>query len=160
MRKILILILVFFSIQIRAQHDNAPITGVSDKRVMIYGLRNARVVADFQTTLENTDILISDGRIEAVGKNLVFPKGTIIYDLTGKTVYPAFIDAYAGNYGIKTQTSASNNNPYAAFLNPAQGGRSSSPPVPDARVADYWNDGINASYDFSSEFFSRSQSGR
>ncbi|HUX95220.1 MAG TPA: amidohydrolase family protein [Bacteroidales bacterium] len=152
MRKTLILILLFVSIQMRAQHDNAPVTGVSDKRIMVYGLRNARIVSDYQTTLENADILISDGRIEAVGKNLVFPEGTIIYDLTGKTVYPAFIDAYAGNYGIKTQPSSSGTNPYAAFMNPAQGGRSSAPPVPEARVADYWNDGINASYDISSEF--------
>ncbi len=152
MRKILILILFIVTVQVRAQHDNAPVTGVSDRRIMVYGLRNARVVADFQTILENTDILISDGRIEAVGKNLVFPKGTIIYDLTGKTVYPAFIDAYAANYGIKPRSSASGSNPYAAFMNPSQGGRSSSLPVPEPRVADYWNDGINASYDISSEF--------
>jgi imidazolonepropionase-like amidohydrolase len=152
MRKIIFLVLLFISIQIRAQQDVAPVVGVSDKRIDVYGLKNARVVADYQTILENTDILISNGRIEAVGKNLVFPKGTIIYDLTGKTVYPAFIDVYAGNYGIKTQASSANSNPYAAFMTPAQGGRSSSPPVPEARVADYWNDGINASYDISSEF--------
>ena len=127
MRKVLILILLFISNRIWAQQDNAPVIGVSDKRIDVYGLKNARVVADYQTTLENTDILISNGRIEAVGQNLVFPKGTIIYDLTGKTVYPAFIDAYAGNYGIKTQASSANANPYGAFMNPAQGGRTSAP---------------------------------
>ena len=152
MRKTLILILLFISIQIRAQQDNAPVVGVSDKRIDVYGLRNARVMADYQTILENTDILISDGRIEAVGKNLAFPKGTIIYDLTGKTVYPAFIDVYAGNYGIKVQASSAAANPYAAFMNPSPGGRNSSPATPEPRVADYWNDGINASYDISSEF--------
>jgi len=152
MRKTLILILLFISIRVRAQQDNAPVVGVSDKRIDVYGLRNARVVADYQTILENTDILISDGRIEAVGKNLVFPKGTIIYDLTGKTVYPAFIDVYAGNYGIKVQPSSAAANPYAAFMNPSPGGRNSSPATPEPRVADYWNDGINASYDISSEF--------
>jgi imidazolonepropionase-like amidohydrolase len=152
MRKSLILLLLFITTQIRAQQDNAPVAGVSDKRIDVYGLRNARVVADYQTVLENTDILISDGRIQAVGKNLSFPKGTIIYDLTGKTVYPAFIDAYAPNYGIKAQASSAGANPYAAFINQLMGGRISSPPVPEPRVADYWNDGINASYDISSEF--------
>ena len=93
MRKILCLILLVFSLQTRAQQDDAPVVGVSDKRVEVYGLKNARVVVDYQTTLENTDILISNGRIEAVGPNLVFPKGTIIYDMTGKTVYPSFVDA-------------------------------------------------------------------
>lgn len=152
MRKTLILLLLFITTQMRAQQDNAPVTGVSDKRIDVYGLRNARVVADYQTVLENTDILISDGRIEAVGKNLSFPKGTIIYDLTGKTVYPAFVDVYADNYGIKTQQSSESTNPYAAFITQMQGGRTSVPPVPEPRVADYWNDGIRASYDISSEF--------
>ncbi len=152
MRKTLSLILFLISYAVMAQQDNAPVAGVSDKRIDVYGLKNARVVADYQTTLENTDILISNGRIEAVGKNLVFPRGTIIYDMTGKTIYPAFIDIYAGNYGIKQQASSANANPFAAFMNPSQGGRSSGPVTPEPRVADYWNDGINSSYDISSEF--------
>jgi imidazolonepropionase-like amidohydrolase len=152
MRKTFILLLLFITTQIRAQQDNAPVTGISDKRIDVYGLRNARVVADYQTVLENMDILISDGRIEAVGKNIAFPKGTIIYDLTGKTVYPAFVDVYAGNYGIKTQQSSESTNPYAALIAQMQGGRTSAPPVPEPRIADYWNDGIRASYDISSEF--------
>jgi imidazolonepropionase-like amidohydrolase len=145
------MILLVLSAGAYAQQDNAPVVGVSDRRIDVYGLKNARVVVDYQTTLENTDILISNGRIESVGTNLAFPKGTIIYDLTGKTVYPAFIDAYAGNYGIKTQGNQANANPYAAFMN-MQGGRISSPATPEPRVADYWNDGVNASYDISTEF--------
>jgi imidazolonepropionase-like amidohydrolase len=153
MRKILCLLLLVLSVQIRAQQDNAPVVGVSDKRVEVYGLKNARVVVDYQTTLENTDILISNGRIEAIGSNLNFPKGIIIFDLTGKTVYPSFIDAYAGNYGIKTQTSSANANPYAALFNPAQTGRAGAQAAtPEPRVSDYWNDGINASFDITSEF--------
>jgi imidazolonepropionase-like amidohydrolase len=153
MRKILLLFLLCISIQTRAQQDNAPVVGVSDKRVEIYGLKNARVVVDYQTTMENTDILISDGRIEAVGSNLKFPKGTIIFDLSGKTVYPSFVDVYAGNFGIKAQIAAPDANPYAAFFTPPQTGRSGSQiTVPAARIADYWNDGINASFDILQEF--------
>jgi imidazolonepropionase-like amidohydrolase len=152
MRKTLCFILLLISIQIRAQQDNAPVAGVSDKRVEVYGLKNGRVVVDYQTTLENTDILISNGRIESVGTNINFPKGTIIYDLTGKTVYPSFVDAYAGNYGVRTTTPAADGNPYAAFMNPGQTGRSNAPATSEARIADYWNDGINASFDISSEF--------
>ena len=150
MRKTLCFILLLISIQIRAQQDNAPVTGVSDKRVEVYGLKNARIMVDYQTTLENSDILISNGRIEAIGANLVFPKGTIIFDLTGKTVYPSFVDVYAGNYGIKTSSPAPDANPYAVFMNPQ--GRSSAAVTPQARIADYWNDGINASFDISTEF--------
>lgn len=153
MRKTVCLILLFISIQSQAQQDNAPVIGVSDKRTDVYGLRNARVVVDYQTTLENTDILILNGRIEAVGTNLKFPKGTIICDLTGKTIYPSFVDAYAGNYGIKTQTQGTDSNPYSAFFSPPQTGRSGSQiSTPEPRIADYWNDGINSSFDISSEF--------
>lgn len=140
-----------------AQVDDAPVAGVSDKRTEIYGLKNARVVVDYQTTLENTDILISNGRIEAIGTGLAFPKGAIIYDLTGKTVYPSFIDAYAGNYGIKVQANQQDANPFAAMFQP-QGRGGSQIPVPEARVADYWNDGINASFDVSKEFIPESKS--
>ena len=97
-------------------------------------------MVDYQTTLENSDILISNGRIEAIGANLVFPKGTIIFDLTGKTVYPSFVDVYAGNYGIKTSSPAPDANPYAVFMNPQ--GRSSAAVTPQARIADYWNQRI------------------
>ena len=152
MRKIIYFFLLLLPLNIIAQEDDAPVTGVSDKRVEVYGFKNARIIVDYQTTIENADILVSNGRIEAVGKNLVFPEGTIITDLTGKTVYPSFVDIYAGNYGIKTQTPAASTNPYAAFLNPQQGGRQSTESTPPARIADYWNDGIRSSYDISSEF--------
>jgi len=152
MRKILCFILLLFTIHLQAQHDNAPVVGVSDKRVEVYGLKNASVVVDYQTTLENTDILISDGRIESIGSNLSFPRGTIIYDLTGKTVYPSFVDIYAGNYGIKAPAAGSGTNAMAAFYNPQQAGRSSAAPTTEPRVADYWNDGIHASFNMSDEF--------
>ena len=150
MQKTLFLLLLLIPLNLLAQVDNAPVVGVSDKRVDVYGFRNARVVVDYQTTLENTDILISDGRIEAVGKGLTFPSGTIIYDLTGLTVYPSFVDAYAGNYGITISASTQETNPYAAFMNLQQGGSAQATPEP--RVADYWNDGIHASFDVSDEF--------
>jgi len=152
MQRILTLILFFFSLQIAAQQDNAPVVGVSDKRVEIYGLRNARVFVDYQTTLENTDILVSDGRIEAVGQRLVFPAGTIVYDLSGKTVYPSFIDVYAGNYSIKTQTGTSGAGTSLAIFMQQQTGRSGMQTTTEPRIADYWNDGINASYNVSQEF--------
>jgi imidazolonepropionase-like amidohydrolase len=136
-----------------AQQDIAPVTGVSDKRIEIYGLKNARVVVDYQTTIDNTDILVSDGRIEKIGQGLLFPKGAVIYDLKGKTVYPSFIDAYAGNYGIKVQTGTAGVSPLSALMNIQQQGRQiGATAEPEPRIADYWNDGINASYNVSDEF--------
>ena len=153
MRRNFLLFLAFLSLNLYAQIDNAPVAGVSDKRIEIYGLKNARVVVDYQSTIENTDLLISDGRIEKIGQGLVFPKGAVIYDLKGKTVYPSFIDVYAGNYGIKTQTGTPDSNPLSALINIQQPGRQmGSAATPEPRIADYWNDGINASYNVSEEF--------
>jgi imidazolonepropionase-like amidohydrolase len=152
MKKIFFLILLLIPLTLSGQQDNAPVAGVSDKRTEIYLFKNARVVADYQTTLENTDILVSKGRIEAVGRNLAFPEGTIVIDLTGKTVYPSFVDVYAGNYGIKTQPQAQDFNPYAAIISLMQTGRQPSVQTPEPRIADYWNDGIHASFDVSTEF--------
>jgi imidazolonepropionase-like amidohydrolase len=152
MRRTLLLLLILLSINLFSQQDNSPVAGVSDKRIEVYGLKNAKVVVDHQTTLENADILISGGRIQSVGQNLSFPKGTVVADLTGKTVYPSFIDIYAGNYGIKTSSAGAEANPYAALMTIQQTGRQSSATTADARPADYWNDGINASYDISNEF--------
>ena len=152
MKKLFYLFLLLIPLNLSGQQDNSPVVGVSDRRVEIYGFKNARIVVDYQTTLENADILISEGRIQAVGQNLSFPKGAVIVDLTGKTVYPSFVDAYAGNYGIKSQAQPADANPYAAFIGQQQTGRQGTLPTPEPRIADYWNDGINASYDISSEF--------
>jgi imidazolonepropionase-like amidohydrolase len=152
MRKCIILVLFLLSVKINAQQDNAPVVGVSDKRAEIYGLKNARVIVDYQTTAENTDLLIYDGRIKEIGQGLTFPKGTIIYDMTGKTIYPSFIDIYAANYGLKTQSSSVETNPYASVIAPRQTGRQSGVSAPEPRIADYWNDGINSSYNVSEEF--------
>lgn len=153
MRKLFTILLLLISVHAFCQQDNTPVAGVSDRRPEIYGLKNARIVADYQTTIDNADILIRNGRIEAVGKDLVFPRGTTIIDLTGKTVYPAFVDVYAANYGIKTTTQASqaDANPYAAIIAQMSGGRASTPAT-EPRVADYWNDGINSSYNAADEF--------
>jgi imidazolonepropionase-like amidohydrolase len=140
----LFFLLLTISSEVFGQYDVTPVTGVSDTRPELYGLKNARVIVDYQTTIENADILISKGRIEAVGQNLSFPKGTIVYDLTGKTVYPSFIDIYGPDYGIKA----------ASSTGPPSGSSAAVPAAPAERVADYWNDGINASFDVTEEFIS------
>lgn len=153
MRKHLLLLLCLFPLIVFGQKDNFPVNGVSDTRLAVYGFRNARIVVDYLTTIENADILVSDGRIAEIGKNLVFPKGAIITDLTGLTVYPSFVDAYAASYGVKAQAGPQETTLPGAGMNVSQlmrmmGMTQTSEP----RIADYWNDGINAAYNVSSEF--------
>lgn len=62
-------------------------------------------------TLENTDILVTNGKISKIGKNLSAPAGTRTIDATGKFVTPGIIDCHshsmldAINEGVYSVTS-------------------------------------------------------
>ena len=73
--------------------------GVYDERSGQYAFKNATIVVDAQTVLENAMIYIKNGVIESVGKDLQIPAGTFIYDLKGKRMYPSLIDMYS-DYGL------------------------------------------------------------
>jgi imidazolonepropionase-like amidohydrolase len=45
--------------------------------------------------LEQADLLVRDGRIEAVGSNLDTPRGAVVIDATGKHITPGLIDAHS-----------------------------------------------------------------
>ena len=51
-----------------------------------------RVHARPEAAVETTNVLITDGKIKAVGKDLVAPEGAVIVDATGFDVYPSLID--------------------------------------------------------------------
>lgn len=58
-------------------------------------VRNATVLTVTNGTLEDTDILVQDGKIAAVGVDLSAPSGTIEVDATGQFVMPGIIDAHS-----------------------------------------------------------------
>lgn len=61
-------------------------------------IRDARVF-DGLRVREDTDVLVLDGRIAAVGKDLRAPEGVAALDATGKTLLPGFIDAHTHSWG-------------------------------------------------------------
>lgn len=58
-------------------------------------IKNATVLTAAHGTLENTDILVRDGKIARVGKNLSGGAGAKVIDATGKFVTPGIIDAHS-----------------------------------------------------------------
>ena len=60
--------------------------------------RNARVF-DGERVSTNTDVLVRDGRIAALGRALTAPAQTQVIDGTGKTLLPGFIDAHTHSWG-------------------------------------------------------------
>lgn len=79
--------------------ESFPVNGVQDKRVDIYAFTNATIYVDYETKLEDATLLIQDGLVVNVGTEISIPKGAIIKDLSGKTIYPAFVDPYS-DYGM------------------------------------------------------------
>src|SRR5678809_1284993 len=84
--KLLFLIIIAtLPINARAQRSAAPETLI----------RNATVLTITHGTLQNTDVLMRNGKIAAVGKNLNAPANARIIDGTGKYVMPGIIDCHS-----------------------------------------------------------------
>ena len=58
-------------------------------------IRNATVLTVSRGTLVNTDVLIRNGKIAAVGQNLKAPDDAQVIDASGKFVSPGIIDAHS-----------------------------------------------------------------
>ena len=69
-----------------------------------YAITNARIVTVSGATIEKGTVVIRNGLIDAVGANVATPADAQVFDATGLTVYPGFIDALT-NLGL-TPTSA------------------------------------------------------
>lgn len=59
----------------------------------IYAIQHARIVTVTGPVIDNGTVVISNGRISAVGKSVVIPGGAKIIDATGLSVYPGMINA-------------------------------------------------------------------
>lgn len=62
-------------------------------RAGTFAIRNARIVTVSGETIENGTIIISGGKITAVGANAAVPSGAETIDGKGLSVYPGMIDA-------------------------------------------------------------------
>ncbi len=59
-------------------------------------IKNATVwTNEVEGILKETDVILADGKIKSVGKNLVTPSGAIVIDGTGKHVTPGIIDEHS-----------------------------------------------------------------
>lgn len=58
-------------------------------------IQNATVHTITNGTLETTDVLVQDGRIESIGTDLAAPGGVDTYDATGMHLMPGIIDAHS-----------------------------------------------------------------
>ena len=57
-----------------------------------YAITNAKIVTVSGETIEKGTVVVRDGLIQAVGANVAAPADALVFDGTGLTVYPGFID--------------------------------------------------------------------
>ena len=59
-----------------------------------YAIQGARIVTVSGATIENGTVVVQNGLITAVGRNVTIPSAAWVIDGSGKTVYPGLIDAF------------------------------------------------------------------
>lgn len=88
MRKIFVFLLIISIVSI----SPTLVLGQSKTEVLI---KNATVLTAIKGTLENTDILIQNGKITKIGKNLKAATNAQTFDASGKFVTPGIVDAHS-----------------------------------------------------------------
>src|SRR6478672_5702764 len=79
-----------------------PVNGVADERSGYYVFTNATIVKDAATSISSATMVIRDGKIVAVGKDIKIPQDAVAIDCKGRYIYPSFIDIYS-DYGMPAQ---------------------------------------------------------
>ncbi|WP_439152824.1 amidohydrolase family protein [Winogradskyella sp.] len=95
---------------------------------------NATIYVSPTEIIENGTLLIKEGKVISVGKSVSIPKNSTKVDLTGKSIYPSFIDIYT-TFGVKK---------------PERGGNG--PQYGPGRSGFYWNDHIMPEQDVMASF--------
>ncbi|MBC7882037.1 MAG: amidohydrolase family protein [Anaerolineae bacterium] len=73
----------------------APTEGLHTKNPLVHALINVRIVVSPERTIPKGVLVIRNGVIVGVGENLPVPADARIWDLSGRTIYPGFINSYA-----------------------------------------------------------------
>lgn len=135
-----LLLLLFTGEPLRGQ-ETFPRNDVRDERAQAYAFTHAKIVTSAGKTLENATMLIREGKIEQVGTNLQVPEGYQQIDLTGKTIYPSFVDLHT-SYGLPDTESSGRRR---GFRGPEQ-------ISPDSKGAYNANDAIKSYFQASETF--------
>ena len=69
--------------------------GLRDNTPSVFAFTNAAIHTSPGLTIDQATLVVRNGRIEALGRQVSIPADAQVIDLTGKTIYPGFIDMYA-----------------------------------------------------------------
>ena len=128
-KKTILLACLVLTINVFAQENVPKNDGVKTISSNYTAVTNAKIHVSPTQVIENGTMVIKDGKIVSIGNNVSIPKNAVVTDLSGKSVYPSFIDLYS-TFGVEK---------------PKRSGSNSRTPQYDAeREGHYWNDHIRA----------------
>lgn len=127
MKKNYLLLLLFLcSLPTIAQDYFPKNDGVKTEQHTITAFTNAKIYVTPTNVINNGTLLIQDGKVLQSGANVSIPKNATIVDLTGKSIYPSFIDPFS-DFGLKP---------------PKRNFSRQGPQYDASREGYYWNDHI------------------
>ncbi|TVR19485.1 MAG: hypothetical protein EA391_00610, partial [Balneolaceae bacterium] len=83
-----------------AQTQTSPTDGMRVNTPAVHAFTNATIVTSPGQSISSGILVIRNGVVEAVGRNVRVPADARIWDMEGKTIYPGFIDAHS-DVGMK-----------------------------------------------------------
>ena len=108
----------------------------------VHALVGGKLVARPGEAVEGGTVVIRDGLIQAVGKDITPPADARVWDMKGATIYAGFIDAYLVSGATNKPVSTSDSEPIdGSFTAPGErffgvpGGQTDSNAVPGYQVA-------------------------
>ncbi len=125
--KLLALALLLGGFSLFAQDYFPKNDGVKAKNNNYRAFTNAKIYVTPTQIFENATLLIQNGKVVQVGKNISIPKNAITEDLQGKNIYPSFIDVFSG-FGVKMPEKAKSDGRSAQYG--------------PSREGFYWNDHV------------------
>ena len=135
MIKVHLRLLIFMcSFSLFAQDYFPSNSGVIANNSNYTALTNATIYVSPTEIIENGTLLIKEGKVVSVGQSVSIPKNTTRVDLSGKTIYPSFIDIYT-TFGVKKPERSGNGPQYSP-----------------GRSGFYWNDHIMPEQDVMAAF--------
>ena len=135
MIKVHLRLLIFMcSFSLFAQDYFPSNSGVIANNSNYTAFTNATIHVSPTELIDNATLLIKDGKVVSVGTSVNIPKNTTKIDLSGKTIYPSFIDMYT-TFGVEKPKRGGNGPQYGA-----------------SRSGYYWNDHIMPEQDVMASF--------
>jgi imidazolonepropionase-like amidohydrolase len=95
-----IFLLLLFAAQFVRAQSTFPINGVSNPLSNYFAITQVSIQCKPGVQLKNASILVRDGKIEAIGTDIMIPKEARIINGKGKYVYASFIDLFS-DYGTE-----------------------------------------------------------